>query len=96
MGQGAQCSVIFKKLCPYSVVSVDFPSTLTTQVLGDICVTHQAQVTHRGLSYESINFSSVTVPGETLCCSKRFLVVRGEGPAEGLFEKYPDPPPPGI
>ena len=35
-------------------------------------------------------------PGETLHCDKRFAVVRGDDPDEGLFEKLPAPPPPEI
>ena len=66
------------------------------QRLENLCVTHQAQVTCRGLSYEAIFFSPATIPGETFHCAKRFMVVWEEGPAEGLFGKEPAPPPPEI
>ena len=65
---------------------------LLTQRLENLRVTHQSQVTLRGLSYEAIFFSSATVPGETFHCAKRFAVIQEEGPAEGLFEKDPAPP----
>ena len=41
-------------------------------------------------------FSSATITGETFHCTKRFAVFQEEGPAEGLFEKEPAPPPPEI
>ena len=56
-------------------------------------MTHQSQVTRRGLSYEAVLFSSATVPGDTLHCAKRFAVVREEGTSEGLFDKDTEPPP---
>ena len=96
LGQGAQCSVILKKLCLSAVFSLHFPNTLPMQQLDSLRVTHQAQVTRRGLSYEAVFFSSVTVHGEILYCVKRFVVVREEGPAEGLFEKEPSPTSPYI
>ena len=59
-------------------------------------MTHQDQVMRHGLSYESVFFSSETIPGETFHCDKRLAVVREEGPAEGLFDKEPAPLPPKI
>ena len=94
MGQGAQCYIQLKKLRPYVVVSAHFPNALPMQRLGNLCVTHQSQVTHCGLSCKAVFFSSVTVPGGTFHCDKRFAVVRGDDPDEGLFEKLPAPPPP--
>ena len=38
----------------------------------------------------------MTIYREKLHCAKRFTVVQAEVPAEGLFEKEPDPPPPDI
>ena len=96
MGQLLQCSVLLKNLRLYAVVSVHFPNALTTQRFDNLCVTHQYQVTHRGLSYEAFFFSSVNIPGETFHCDKRFMVVWEEGPAEGSFYKDPAPPPPEI
>ena len=59
-------------------------------------MSHQSQVTRRGLSCKAVLLSSVTIPGETFHCAKRFAVVREEGPDEGLFDKDPAPPPPEI
>ena len=88
--------MLLKKLRPYAVVSAHFPNLLPTQRLDGLRVTHQSQVTRRGLSYEAVLFSSATVPGDTLHCAKRFAVVREEGPDEGLFDKEPAPPSPEI
>ena len=79
MGQETQCTMLFKKLRPAAVVSTNFPNSLPTQQLGNLCVTHQSQVTCCGLSYEAVLFSSTTSPGETLHCSKRFAVVWRRG-----------------
>ena len=85
-----------KKLRLSAVVSAHFPNALLKQRLDNFHVTHQSQLTRRGLSYESVFFSSATVPGETFHCAKRFAVVWEEGPYEGLFDKDTDPPPPEI
>ena len=87
MGQGAQCSIILKNMRPSAVVSAYFPNALPTQLLDNLRVTHQDQVTHHGLSCEAIFFSSDNVPGETFRCVKKFTVIWEEGPAEGLFDK---------
>ena len=78
------------------MVSAHFQNTLPKQKLENLHVTHQAQVTRRGLSYKSVFLSSATVPKETFHCAKRLAVIQEEGPSEGLFEKYPTPPPPEI
>ena len=88
--------MLLKKLQSSEFVSAHFPNALPIQRLDDLCVTHQAQVTFCGLSYEAIFFSSTTVPGETFHCAKRFTVVQEEGPSEGFFDKDPAPPPPEI
>ena len=96
LGQGEQCYVLIKKLRPYALVSAHLPNALTTQRLDNIRVSHQSQVTRRGLSYEAVLFSSATIPGENFNFPQRFAVVREEGPMEGLFDKDPSPPPPEI
>ena len=91
--QGTQCSVLLKKMCPSSVVSAHLLNALPTQILYDLRVSHQSQVTRRGFSYQVILFSSTTIPRETFHCFKRFTIIWKEGPDEGLFEKYPASPP---
>ena len=59
-------------------------------------MSHQSQVTRRGISYEYVFFSSATIPGDNFHCVKRFAVVPEEVSAEGLFDKEPAPPPPEI
>ena len=88
--------MFIKKLRLYAVVFVNLPNDLPTRLLENLRVIHQAQVKRRGLSYKAILFSSVTVPGKTFHCDKRFAVVWEEGGAEGLFDKETDPPPPEI
>ena len=90
------CSVLINNLRPSELVSAHLPNALLTQRLGDINVTHQSKVTHRGLSQEAGLFSSTNVPGETFHCSKRFTIFQEEGTVEGLFDKDPVPPPPEI
>ena len=75
LGEISQWYVILKKMCMSTVVSVNSPNDLPTQQLDDISLTHQAQVTCHGLSYEAVFFSSTTVPGKTFCCAKRFVFV---------------------
>ena len=88
--------MLLKKMCPYAVVSARFPNALPMQLLDNLCVTHQSQVTLQGFSYEAVLLSSEKVPGETFYCSKIFAVVRQKDTAEGIFEKEPSPPPPEI
>ena len=87
LGQGAQCSVILKNLRLSAVVSAHLSNALPMHRLYDLRVSHQSQVKRSGLSYESVFFSSATIPGETFHCAKRFAVIREEGPSEDLFEK---------
>ena len=75
LGQGAQCYVIFKELCPSALVSLHLPNDLPTQRLDNLCVTHQSQVTYRRLSYEAVFFSFATVPGDNIHCIKRIAVI---------------------
>ena len=96
LGQGAQFSVLLNKLRPSAVAGAHFPNALPTQWFYNLRVTHESQVTHRELSYESFFFSSATVPGETFHCAKRSVVVWEEGPDEGLIDKEPAPPLPEI
>ena len=96
LGQGAQYSVLLKNLRPSTVVSGHLPNVLPTQRLDDIGVSHQSQVTCRGLSYKAVFFSFATIPGETLHCAKSFVFLREDGLVEGLFEKDSAPPPPEI
>ena len=61
--QGAQCSMLLKKLIPSAVVNAHLPNTLPMQRLENLRVTHQDQVTHHSLSYEAVFFSYATIPG---------------------------------
>ena len=94
--QGVQCYVILNKLHPSAVVSAHLPNALPMKRLDNLRVTHQSQVTHSGLSYESVFLSSATIPGETFHFDKGFAVVREDITPEGLFDKEPAPPPQEI
>ena len=96
MSQRAHFYVILKKLHPSASVSAHFPNALPTQRLGNLRVTHQAQVTRRGLSYKVVFFSSVTIPRDTFNCENCLELVWDEGKSEGLFDKEPTPTPPEI
>ena len=79
--------MLLNKLLPSVVVSVHSPNDLPTQQLDNIRVTHQSQVTHRGLSYKAVLLSYITIPRETFRCDKRFVVIWEEGSYEYLFDK---------
>ena len=49
LGQLAQCYMLLQKLRPSVVVSAHLSNSLPTQILDNLCVTPQAQVTRRGL-----------------------------------------------
>ena len=86
--------MLLKKLLPSAVVISHFPNALLTQRLDNLRVSHQSQVTRRGLSYEAVFFSSATIPGDNFHCDNIFVVVWEEGPDEGLLDKETSPPPP--
>ena len=94
--KGSRCSVLLNYLRPSAVVSEYLQNALLTQRLDSLHMTHQSQVTCSGLSYEAVFFSYKNVTWDDFHCANRFAVVQEEGPAEGLFEKEPDPPPPDI
>ena len=57
--------MLLNHLRPSAVFSAHFPNSLPTQRLDNLRVTHQAQVTRRGLSHEAVFFSYEIVHGIT-------------------------------
>ena len=96
MDQVAQCYVLLNNLCPSAVASTHFPNALMTQRSDNLRVIHQAQSTRRGLSCESVFFSSANFSKETFHYFRIFTVVQEEGPDELPFDKEPSPPQPEI
>ena len=88
--------MLLKNLRPSAVVSEQFQNALPMQRLYNLRVTHQAQVTRRGLSYEAVFLSSTSIPGETFHCKKMSAVVQKGRESEGLFDKEPAPSLPEI
>ena len=86
LGEGARCSVLLSKLRPSRDVEAAFPNPLPTQRLEDLVAVRHEQITRRGLTYEAIFFTSDSVTGIELSAARRFVVVKEQGPEEGLWD----------
>lgn len=95
LGDGARCSVLLSRLRPSKQVADAFPNSTSTQRLDDLVPLRRERVTRRGLSYESIFFSSASIPNIELSAARRFVVIEEQGPNEGLWEEVANNPVPG-
>jgi hypothetical protein len=60
-GEGAQCSIFLSKLCPSYNIEVAFPNYLMTQCLKDLVAVQHEQITHHGLMYNAVFFTSKSI-----------------------------------
>ncbi len=93
LGEGARCSVLLSKLRPSRDVAAAFPNPLPTQRLEDLVAVRHEQITCRGLAYEAVFFTSDSVTGIELSAARRFVVIKEQGPEEGLWDTPASNPP---
>ncbi len=86
LGEEARCSVLLSKLRPSRDVEAAFPNRLPMQRLEDLVAVRHEQITRRGLTYEAVFFTSESITGIELSAARRFVVVKEQGPEEGLWD----------
>ena len=79
------CSVLIKFLRPSKEVAEALPNTTAQQRLEDLIATHLGRTERQGNNFESVFFTSVTIPGVILSCARRNCIVREEGHPDALW-----------
>ena len=85
LGEGARCSVLIKFLRPSKEVAEAFPNATAQQRLENLIATHLGRTERQGNSFESVFFTSATIPGVILSCARRNCIVREEGHPDGIW-----------
>ena len=86
LGEGARCSVLVKLLRPSREVAEALPNTTAQQRLDDLIATRLDRTDRRGNNFESVFFTSVSIPGVILSCARRNCTVREEGHPYALWD----------
>ena len=86
LGEGARCSGLVKLLRPAREVAEALPNTTAQQRLDDLIATHLGMTDHQGHNYESVFFTSASIPGVILSCARRNCIVREEGHPDALWD----------
>lgn len=86
LGEGARRFVLVKLLRPSREVAEAFPNTTAQQRLDDLIATHLGMTDRQGHAFESVFFTSASIPGVILSCARRNCVVREEGHPDALWD----------
>ncbi len=84
--QGARCSVLVKLLRPSREVVKAFPNPTAQQRVKDLIATHLGMTGCQGNNFESVFFTSATIPGIMLSCTRRNCVGREKGHPNGQWD----------
>ena len=79
LGEGATCSVLVNKLRPSQRVAQALPNTAANQRVDDLLATCHAVSTRGGKMYDTIKFTSQSIPGVEINAAKRYIVVTAQG-----------------
>ena len=86
LGKGARCSVLVKLLHPSREVAEALPNTTDQQWLDDLITTRLDRTYCHGNNFESVFFTSATIPGIILSCARRNCIIREEGHPNALWD----------
>jgi hypothetical protein len=86
LGEGARCSVLVKLLRPSREVAEALPNTTAQQRLDDLIATRLDRTDRQGHNFESVFFTSASIPGVILSCARRNCIVREEGHPDALWD----------
>ena len=75
--------MLLSNLCPSCNVEAAFPNCLMMQHLKDLVAARQEQITHHGLTYDAVFFTSKSITGIKLSAVHQFVVIKEQGPQEG-------------
>jgi hypothetical protein len=86
LGKGVRCSVLVMLLRPSREVVEALPNTTAQQRLDDLIATHLGMTDRQGHNYESVFFTSASIPGVIMSCARRNCIVREEGHRDALWD----------
>ena len=87
LGEGVRCSVLIKFLRPSKEMAEAFPNATAQQRLENLIATHLGRTERQGNSFESVFFTSATIPSIILSCARRNRIVREEGHPDALWHQ---------
>jgi hypothetical protein len=79
ISEGARCSVLVRNLHPTREVTQRILNPAPHQQVTDLVAVKRTNITHGGLTYEAIFFTSPLFPNLELHAAKRFTVLTHEG-----------------
>ena len=84
LDKGARCSVLVKNLRPTREVTQLILNPAPRQGVTDLVAVRHRNITHSGLTYKAIYFTSPLFPDLELHAAKRFTVVTHKGHGDGI------------
>ena len=85
IGEGAVCSVLVNKLRPSRTVAEALPNAAANQRVEDLVATRHAVITRSGRTYDTIYFTSPSLPGVEICAARRYVIVMVPGHADAIW-----------
>ncbi len=85
LGEGARCSVLVKNLCPMREVTQRILNPAPHQRVTDLVAVRRGNITHGGLTYETIYFTSPLFPDLELHTAERLTAVTHEGHCDRIW-----------
>ena len=88
IGEGATCSVLVNKLHPSRDVAAAIPNAAANEHVEDLVATCHAVVTRNGKTFDTIYFTSLSLPGLEMSAAERFVVVMVPGHADANWAHF--------
>ena len=82
------CSVLVNKLHPSRDVIAAIPNAAANQRVEDLVAARHAVATRNGKTFETIYFTSPSLPGLEMSAAQRFVVVMVPGPANAIWVHF--------
>ena len=81
------CSVLVNKLSPSQSVAQALPNAAANERVDDLVATRHAVATRAGRTYDTIYFTSPSIPGDEISAAKK-IVVTAQGHADLVWEHF--------
>ena len=85
------CSVVVNKLRPSRTVAEALPNAAANQRVKDLVTTHHAVITRSGRTYDTIYFTSPSLPGVEISAARRYVIVMVPGHADAIWTHFVAP-----
>ena len=88
LGEGAVCSVLVNKLRPSRTVAEALPNAAANQRVEDLVAAPHAVITRSGRTYDTIYFTSPSVPGVEISAARRYVIVMAPGHVDAIWTHF--------